>query len=80
MEKNVSQEYISYICALYNDVYDDRMENTCPPAAGAGPGEDWAPGQRAEHKSLSAFQQELQDKGISLSTSKIKKIFITGGC
>lgn len=47
---------------------------------GAGSGEDWAPGQRAEHKSLSAFQQELQEKGISLFISKIKKILITGGC
>lgn len=79
-KKTVSQEYVSYICALYNDVYDDRVENTRPPAAGTGPGGDWMPGQRAEHKSLSAFQRELQENGIRLSISKIKKLLITGGC
>ena len=75
MEKNISQEYINTICKLYNDIYDDRIENTCSPTAGNSPctpGEDWAPGQRTEHKSLSIFQRELQENGISLSTSKIK--------
>ena len=83
MKKNVSQDYINTICELYNDIYDDRVENTCPPTAGSSPcipGEDWAPGQCAEHKSLLAFQRELLENGISLSTSKIKKILITGGC
>lgn len=83
MENKVSQEFIAYICELYSDVYDDRVENTCPSATGRNlcpPGDDWAPGRRAEHKSLSAFRQELREKGISLSTSKIKKILITGGC
>lgn len=83
MEKNVSQDYINTICKLYIDIYDDRVENTCPPTAGSSPcipGEDWAPGQRADHKSLSAFQRELQENGIFLSTLKIKKILITGGC
>ena len=83
MKKNVSQDYINTICELYNDIYDDRVENTCPPTAGSSPcipGEDWAPGQCAEHKSLSAFQRELLENRISLSTSKIKKVLITGGC
>lgn len=80
MKKTPSQDYITYICKLYNDIYDDRVKNTCPPIAGTGPGEDWTPGQRANHKSLSAFQRQLQENGISLSTSKIKKILITGGC
>ena len=83
MEKNISQEYINIICKLYNNIYDDRIENTCPSTAGntpCTPGEDWVPGQRAEHKSLSAFQRELQENGIHLSTSKIKEILITGGC
>ena len=83
MENTPSQEYINAICELYNDTYDDRVENTCPPTAGNSPctpGEDWAPEQCAEHKSLSGFQCELQKKGFSLSTSRIKKIFITGGC
>ncbi len=80
MEKNISQEYINIICELYNDIYDERVENTCSPIAETSPGEDWAPGQRAAHKSLSAFQRELQENGIFLSTSKIKKILITGGC
>ena len=82
MKKNVSQDYINTICELYNDIYDDRVENTCPPTAGSSPcipGEDWVPGQCAEHKSLLAFQRELQESGIFLSTSKIKKILITGG-
>ena len=74
-----SEEYINYICSLYGDTYDDRIENTCPPVAGDYPGEDWKPGQRAEHKSLSCFQKELAARGIKLSTSKIKKILITGG-
>lgn len=83
MEKNVSRQFVAYICELYNDIYDDRIENTCPPTTGNSsctPGEDWAPGQRASHKSLSVFQRELQERGISLSTSKIKKILISGGC
>ena len=47
MENKLSQEYINTICELYNDIYDDRVENTCPPTAGNSPcipGEDWAPG------------------------------------
>lgn len=37
MEKNISQEFIARICELYNDIYDDRVENTCPPTAGNSP-------------------------------------------
>ena len=37
------------------------------------------PGQVAAHKSLIAFQRELEDEGIKLSSSKIRKILITGG-
>ena len=82
-EKNPSWEYIEYICDLYGDVYDDRIEDCKPPAAGLefrAPGEDWIPGQEANHKSLNAFAKELEEIGIKLSTSKIKKILITGEC
>ena len=75
-------EYIECICSLYGDVYDDRLEDCKPPAAGDAirtPGKDWIPGQVAYHKSLIAFQRELEDKGIKLSSSKIRKILITGG-
>lgn len=78
-----SKEYIEYICALYGDLYDDRIEDCKPPAAGddfRNPGEDWRPGQEADHKSLVVFQRELNAMGIKLSSSKIRKILITGGC
>ena len=81
--ENISKDYIRKICELYNDSYDDRIEDSRPPAAGEArclPGEDWKPGQVAEHKSLIAFQRELLDAGIKMSTSKIKKILISGGC
>lgn len=76
-------EYIKQICSLYDDVYDDRIEDYKPPTAGVEyrtPGVDWVPGQVSNHKSLSAFQKELEELGIKLSTSKIRKILITGGC
>ena len=79
---NPSQDYIDYICSLYGSSYDDRIENTAPPTAGDQmriPGEDWLPGVPANHKSLQAFKKELEQQGIKLSTSKIKKILITGG-
>lgn len=78
-----SKEYVDYICKLYGDVYDDRIENCKPPAAGdesREPDEDWMPGQVAAHKSLIVFQDELKSLGIKLSSSKIRKILITGGC
>ena len=78
-----SKEYIEYICNLYEDNYDDRIEDSRPPAAGddfRDPGEDWKPGKVADHKSLIAFQKELKTMGITLSTSKIRKILITGSC
>lgn len=77
-----SQDYIDFICSLYGSSYDDRIENTSPPTAGdmpRDPGADWMPGMTADHKSLIAFQRELKQQGIKLSTSKIKKILITGG-
>ena len=77
-----SQDYINYICSLYGSSYDDRIENTAPPTAGGEdrtPGEDWVPGMTANHKSLQSFKRELEQLGIKLSTSKIKKILITGG-
>lgn len=79
---NPSQDYIDFICSLYNSSYDDRIENTAPPTAGGDnrtPGDDWMPGVPANHKSLISFQRELAEQGIRLSTSKIKKILITGG-
>jgi len=78
-----SQEYIEHICTLYNDSYDDRIEDSKPPAAGYGfrdSGQDWVPGQVANHKSLITFQKELSSMGVKISTSKIRKILITGGC
>lgn len=79
---NPSQDYIGYICSLYDSSYDERIENTAPPTAGGEdrtPGEDWVPGMTANHKSLISFQRELEEQGIKLSTSKIKKVLITGG-
>lgn len=73
MMNTPSEDFISYICSLYNDTYDDRIEDSKPS------GEDWKPGTIAQHKSLNFFQKELEEKGIKLSTSKIKKILITGG-
>ena len=76
-------EYVDYICSLYGDVYDDRLEDSKPLATGDDvrtPGKDWVPGQVANHKSIIAFQWELEGKGIKLSSSKIRKILIAGGC
>ena len=45
-------EYIKYICGLYGDVYDDRIEDCRPPTAGVEyreSGADWVPGQTAKH-------------------------------
>lgn len=84
----VSVEFIRQICDLYGDCYDDRIEDSRPPSAGRKngktdkrePGQDWQPGLPACHKSLSAFQRELKENhGIHLSTSKIRKILISGG-
>ena len=79
---NPSQDYVEMICSLYGSSYDDRIENTAPPTAGTTsriPGDDWTPGTPANHKSLISFQRELAEQGIKLSTSKIKKILVTGG-
>ena len=73
-KKDPSGDFIRYICDLYGDVYDDREEDSRPGGA------DWEPGAKAAHLSLSAFQRELKERGIELSTAKIRKILITGGC
>ena len=74
MKKDPSAEFIILICSLYNDHYDDREEDS---SIG---GEDWTPGVKANHQSLAAFQKELRDNhNITLSTSKLRKILITGG-
>lgn len=74
-KKHPSDDFIDRICNLYADIYDDREENS---SIG---GEDWAPGKMALHTSLAAFQKELEEGyGIKLSTAKIRKILITGGC
>ena len=74
-KKNPSKEYIDMICRIYGDKYDDREEDSRPG------GEDWEPGMKASHTSLSAFQRKLRDiHGIELSTAKIRKILITGEC
>jgi hypothetical protein len=73
-DRDPSASYIKYICELYNDKYDDREEDSRP---GGG---DWVPGGKAAHTSLAAFKAQLSDYGIELSTAKIRKILITGGC
>lgn len=70
--KNPSQDFIDLICRLYGDCYNDEEEDSAPG------GLDWFPGKKAQHKSLAAFQRELEEQGIRLSTGKIRKILITG--
>ena len=69
-----SEDYISQICSLYGDSYDDREEDSKPK------GRDWYPGTSSDHKSLASFQKELEGKGIKLSRTKLQKILISGGC
>lgn len=71
--EEITDEFISRICSLYGDNYDDTEEDS---SLG---GEDWYPGKRADHKSLRIFKEELEEQDIHLSTSKIRKILITGG-
>lgn len=73
-KKDPSRDFIERICDLYGDTYDDREEDSKPG------GENWVPGKEANHTSLGAFQKMLQENGIELSTAKIRKILITGGC
>lgn len=74
-KQDPSREYIDFICSLYGDSYDDREEDSKPG------GTDWEPGVKAAHTSLGAFQKELSENhGIDLSTAKIRKILISGGC
>lgn len=71
----ITQEFIVYICTLYGDVYDDTKENS------SIKGDDWTPGKQSEHKSLRRFREELEEQyNIKLSTTKIRKILISGGC
>ena len=72
-KKDPSREFVTQICELYGDAYDDREEDSRPG------GDDWQPGVPANHTSLAAFQKTLKEKGITLSTAKIRKILITGG-
>ena len=70
-----SADYISYICKLYDDIYDDRKEDSRPH------GDNWKPGVCANHRSLESFRRDLKNSyDIALSTAKIRKILITGGC
>ena len=69
---NPSKEFINLICREYGDSFNDEIEDAAPG------GVDWFPGRKAQHKSLAAFQRELKEKGICLSTGKIRKILITG--
>ena len=74
-QKTPTQEYVSMICRLYGDKYDDREEDS------KIKGLDWEPGVKAQHKSIAAFQKELEDVyGIHLSRTKLQKILITGHC
>ncbi len=73
--KTPSQDYVAMICRLYGDVYDDREEDS------RIKGLDWEPGVKASHKSMAAFQKELEEvHGIHLSRTKLQKILITGHC
>ncbi len=75
VEKDASGEYVDFICGLYGDIYDDREEDSKPQ------GKDWIPGEYANHKSLEEFRKQLKGNyDIVLSTAKIRKILITGGC
>ena len=74
MKNTPSQTFINQICELYGDVYDDRQEDS------KINGHNWKPGEKSWHKSLKAFQEELATKGIHISTSKLRKILITGHC
>ena len=75
LKKTPSQEYVALICRLYGDKYDDREEDS------KIRGIDWEPGVKASHKSMAAFQKELEDvHGIHLSRTKLQKILITGHC
>ena len=74
IRKDPSQDYISFICSLYGDYYDDREEDSSLGGA------DWEPGKKAMHTSLEAFRIKLLEvHEIKLSTAKIRKILITGG-
>lgn len=73
-KKDPSAEFINEICSLYNDVYDDREENSRPG------GEDWEPGVKANHESLGAFKKRLEEYGYEMSSAKIRKILISGEC
>lgn len=73
-KKDPSRDFIERICDLYGDIYDDREEDSKPG------GENWVPGKEANHTSLAAFQKTLHENRIELSTAKIRKILITGGC
>ncbi len=61
----ISNAFIQNICILYGDCYDDRLEDSRPPAAGKKNGQidkrqagrDWEPGIPAAHKSLRAGPQ-----------------------
>lgn len=66
-----SEKFITRICTLYGDAYDDRIEDSHPGGA------DWKPGEQEAHTSLAAFKKELAEGyGIELSTVKIRKILI----
>ncbi len=73
---NPSKKYVDYICKLFNDAYDDRIEDSKLQGA------DWkSGGKKADHMSLERFRKMLKaDYDIELSTAKIRKILITGNC
>ena len=64
-KKNPSADFIEQICTLYDDVYDDREEDS---SIG---GNDWAPGKTANHTSLAAFQKELEEYGIKIGRAHV---------
>ena len=73
--KTPTLEYVTFICRLYGDCYDDREEDS------KINGLNWEPGVKAGHKSMASFQKELEEgHGIHLSRTKLQKILITGGC
>lgn len=71
-----SEEYIRFICSLYNDIYDDRIEDSRPPAVGNQlciPGEDWKHQYTgngvASDSAVKRIAEELKISRVSVSVN-----------
>ena len=65
------QMYVATICRLYGDKYDDRKEDS---RIG---GLNWEPGIKACHKSIAAFQKELEEihGDVYVKLSRLRKLW-----